>query len=151
MRANGAAEFQFSLHNGPRRQAKAETDPERLPRVTRVLALALSFQDMIATGAAKNHEDLAKRTGVTAERLSQVMKLVWLAPAIQQEILYLPGCGGKHPLTECVVRAIAAKWSWAEQMDLWNNLKHKLQMDTQRVDTFLPPNRIDSQSTKEDQ
>jgi hypothetical protein len=81
-------------------------DAGRLPRVTQVLALALSFQDMIATGNARNYEDLANRAGVTAERLSQVMKLIWLAPAIQQEILYLANCGGKHPLT-CSVHCSA--------------------------------------------
>jgi hypothetical protein len=73
-------------------------DAGRLPRVTQVLALALSFQDMIATGRARNYADLAHRTGVTAERLSQVMKLIWLAPAIQQEILYRPACGGRYPV-----------------------------------------------------
>jgi hypothetical protein len=123
-------EFQFLLHNGPRRRSGAEMDPGRLPRVTQVLALALSFQDMIATGNARNYEDLATRTGVTAERLSQVMKLIWLAPAIQQEILYLPGCGGRHPLTECAVRSVAAKWSWTEQLKLWNCLKRELRMET---------------------
>jgi len=38
---------------------------------------------MIASGAAVNYQELARRAGVTAERLSQVMKLIWLAPAIQ--------------------------------------------------------------------
>jgi len=97
--------------------------------VTQVLALALSFQDMIATGSAKNYEDLANRTGVTAERLSQVMKLIWLAPAIQREILYLPDCGGRHPLTECAVRSIAATWSWPEQLRLWSGLKKELHLE----------------------
>jgi hypothetical protein len=104
--------------------------PDALPRVTQVLALALSFQDMIDTGAATKYRDLASRAGVTAERLSQVMKLLWLAPAIQQEILSLPGCGGRHPLTECAVRSIAAKWSWPEQLELWSGLKKELRLDT---------------------
>ena len=105
-------------------------DPGRLPRVTQVLALALSFQDMIATGSARNYEDLANRTGVTTERLSQVMKLIWLAPAIQEEILWLPGCGTRYPLTENAVRSIAATWSWSEQLILWATLKKELRLDT---------------------
>jgi len=92
------------------------------------MALALSFQDMISNGAAANYQELAKRAGVTAERLSQVMKLIWLAPAIQQEILYLPGCGGRHPLTEHAVRRIAAQWSWPEQLKLWIDLKQQLHL-----------------------
>lgn len=92
------------------------------------MALALSFQDTISSGAAANYNELAKRAGVTAERLSQVMKLIWLAPAIQQEILYLPGCGGRHPLTEHTVRRIAAQWSWPEQLKLWIELKQQLHL-----------------------
>ena len=97
----------------------------RLPRVTQVLALALWFQDMIATDKARNYEELAKRAGVTAERLSQMMKLLWLAPAIQEQILYLPSCLGRYPLTECAVRRIAVKWSWPEQLKAWNELREQ--------------------------
>jgi len=113
-------------------------DNGRPPRVTQVLALALSFQDMIATGSARNYEDLANRTGVTAERLSQVMKLIWLAPAIQQEILYLRGCGGRYPLTECAVRSIAAEWSWPEQLKLWSGLKKHLHLEMASESTSQP-------------
>ena len=130
METSCRAEIEFSLYEGPRKRPSSETAAGRLPRVTQVLALALSFQDMIATGSAKNYEDLANRAGVTAERLSQVMKLIWLAPAIQQEILYLPGCGGRHPLTECAVRSIAASCSWPEQLKLWSDLKKQLHLET---------------------
>ena len=130
MKNNQGTEVEFSLHQGPRRRPDSETHPGRLPRVTQVLALALSFQDMIATGSARNYEDLANRTGVTTERLSQVMKLIWLAPAIQEEILWLPGCSARYPLTENAVRSIAGTWSWAEQLKLWDGLKKELRLGT---------------------
>lgn len=126
METSRSAEVQFLLHPGPRRPRGSEIDAGRSPRVTQVLALALSFQDMIASGNARNYRDLASRAEVTAERLSQVMKLLWLAPAIQEEILYLPGCNGRYPLTERAVSRIAANWSWSEQMNLWTNLKKQL-------------------------
>ena len=126
MEKNGRGEVQFSLHDGPRRRPGSDVEPGHLPRVRQVLALALSFQDMIATGKAKNYEDLAKRSGVSAERLSQVMKLIWLAPTIQQEILNLPSRNGRHPLTEHAVRRIAGRWSWPQQLELWNGLKKEL-------------------------
>ena len=130
MKTNQGTEIEFSLHQGPRRRPGSEMDPGRLPRVTQVLALALSFQDMIATGSARNYEDLANRTGVTTERLSQEMKLIWLAPAIQEEILWLPGCSTRYPLTENAVRSIAATWSWSEQLKLWDSLKKELRLGT---------------------
>ena len=129
MKTNQGTEIEFSLHQGPRRRPGAE-DAGRLARITQVLALALSFQDMIATGAARNYEDLANRTGVTTERLSQVMKLIWLAPAIQEEILWLPGSSTRYPLTENAVRSIAATWSWSEQLKLWDDLKKELLLET---------------------
>jgi hypothetical protein len=36
------------------------------------------------------------------------------------------GGGGRHPVTECAARAIAAKWSWAEQAELRSRLKKDL-------------------------
>ena len=125
---NGSAEVQFSLHDGPRRRPGSNVEPGHLPRVTQILALALSFQDMIATGQARNYEELAGRSGVSAERLSQVMKLIWLAPTIQQEILDLSSRSGRYPLTEHAVRRIAVRWSWREQLELWNGLKKEFHL-----------------------
>jgi len=148
METNHNSEVGFPLHSGPPRRPGPGMAAGRLPRVTQILALALSFQDMIATGSARNYEDLANRTGVTAERLSQVMKLIWLAPAIQQEILYLPAGGGRHPVTECAVRAIAAKWSWAEQMELWSRLKKDLRLEIASEHT--EPDRVQKRDQKKE-
>ena len=128
METNDGAEVQFSLHDGPRRRPGSDVEPGHLPRVTQVLALAISFQDMIATGKARNYKELAKRSGVSAERLSQVMKLIWLAPTIQQEILNLVSRSGRYPLTEHAARRIAVRWSWPEQLELWNGLKKELHL-----------------------
>ena len=141
MKTNQGTEIEFSLHQGPRRRQGSDMDPGRLPRVTQVLALALSFQDMIAAGSARNYQELATRTGVTAERLSQVMKLIWLAPAIQEEILWLPGSSATYPLTEHAVRSIAAKWSWSEQLKLWRCLKKELRLET-AVEEESDPNCV---------
>ncbi len=135
MENSHSAEVQFLLHPGRRRTRGSEIDAGPSPRVTQVLALALSFQDMIASGKASNYRDLASRAEVTAERLSQVMKLLWLAPAIQEEILDLPSCNGRYPVTERAVRSIAATWSWPEQLKLWSDLKKQLYESPKRCQT----------------
>ena len=127
METNTASEIEFSLHRARRRSDP--TDADRVPRLTRVLALAISFQDMIARGEARTFRELASRAGVTAERLGQVMKLNWLAPVIQQEILSLRSSGGRYPITEYAVRGIAAKWSWSEQLTMWTALKRDLRIE----------------------
>lgn len=123
------AEVQFQLHTTRRPLAAAPfgAPPSangRLPRVTQVLALAIQFQDMIQRGEARDYADLARLGCLTRERMSQIMELVWLAPDIQQEILEFPPTGTlKFPVSEVAVRRIAADLRWAEQRELWLNLK----------------------------
>ena len=62
----------------------------RLLRGAQILALAIHFEEMVRTGEARNHADLARPGCITRERVSQIMKLRWLAPDIQAEILQLP-------------------------------------------------------------
>jgi hypothetical protein len=126
-----AVEIQFQLHPEPRLRVEQEggvgqgvAGAGRLPRVTQVLALALSFQDMVKRGEAKDYADLARLGGVTRERVSQIMKLLWLAPNIQEEILYLPPTpGGRYPVSELAMRRIGNILSWAEQRRQWRELK----------------------------
>lgn len=129
MEDNGI-EVRFQLYPAPRaKDALPEAPPTqqshgRLPRVTQVLALALSFQDMIRRGEAKDYADVARLRGVTRERLSQIMKLVWLAPDIQAEILYLPPTSvGRFPISELALRKIANCRFWANQRAQWTELK----------------------------
>lgn len=100
--------------------------------MTQVLALAHSFQDLVERNAVRDYAELARLHGVTRERLSQVMKLAWLAPDIQQELLYLPPTpGGRYPISELAVREVANRLAWVDQRTEWNRLKtqHKLSGD----------------------
>ena len=128
MNNNTAVEIRFSLHQplDPRQElnASAPLVSGTLPRVTQVLALALHFKDMIDRGEAKDYADLARLGCVTRERISHIMKLVWLAPEIQQEILYLvPSPMGRYPIPETAIRRIANVLSWADQRRAWLQLK----------------------------
>ena len=109
------------------RPAAIATTPQsgKLPRITQMLALALHFEEMVQTGEARNYADLARLGCVTRERVSQIMKLRWLAPDIQAEILRLPRTpSGRFPICEAELRTIAERLSWAEQRDLWQSLSH---------------------------
>ena len=127
-------EIQFKLHPSPRinglgEQPLAETVPARgqLPRMTQVLSLAIHFQDVLRRGEAQDYADLARLGGVSRERISQIMKLLWLAPSIQQEILYLPPTpGGRYPISELSLRRIAKLLSWGAQRAEWTRLVERL-------------------------
>ena len=108
------------------RPAAIATTPQsgKLPRITQMLALALHFEEMVQTGEARNYTDLARLGCVTRERVSQIMKLRWLAPVIQREVLQLARTpSGRFPICEGKMRRVADALSWREQRVRWEALK----------------------------
>ncbi len=78
---------------------------------------------MLERGEAKDHADLARLGCVSRERVSQIMMLNWLAPEIQQEVLDLPKTpGGRFPVSETTLRAVARNPRWEEQRARWDGL-----------------------------
>ena len=63
---------------------------------------------MIRRGEAKDYADIARLSCLCRERVSQIVRLNYLAPDIQVELLYLPPTPtGRYPIAETVVRKIA--------------------------------------------
>ena len=129
MEQHDRVEIRFRLNPMSRPAAPPAVESElpaagRLPRVTQVLALAIQFQDMISLGEARDYADLARLGGLTRERVSQIVKLVWLAPDIQIEILHLPPVSNGHFLIrERAMRNISSTICWVEQHREWEKLK----------------------------
>ena len=129
MKNTEALEISFQLQRGPRSPGAESPTPRaagsgRLPRVTQVLALAIQFEDMLQRGEAKDYADLARLGGLCRERVSQIMRLVYLAPDIQVELLYLPPTPtGRYPVSETGARKIASLLSWTEQRNEWAQVK----------------------------
>lgn len=94
---------------------------DRYPRIVQVVALAIHFQDMLDRGEVRNHADLARLGCISRERMSQIMMLAWLTPDIQQEVLSLPKTpGGRLPVSETSLRAIARLPVWEDQRLQWD-------------------------------
>jgi hypothetical protein len=68
----------------------APTVPGRVPRVSRLMALAIRFDQLIRAGVVADQAELARLGHVTRARLTQIMNLLCLAPDIQEAILFLP-------------------------------------------------------------
>lgn len=105
-------EYQFQLRPRAKKEEAAAPimDRGKLPRIAEVLALAIQFDDMVRRGVAKGHSDLARLGCISKERVSQIMRLVRLAPDIQQEILTLPRTPrGRFHVGEVPLRRIASK------------------------------------------
>lgn len=117
--------IQFQLRPSCRKEATKAPAAEvgKLPRVAEVLALAIQFEDMIRRGIARDYADLARLGCISQERISQIMRLVWLAPDIQQEILTVSRTArGRFPIGEVALRRIASRMLWAEQRRMWAEL-----------------------------
>ncbi|MCD6404310.1 MAG: hypothetical protein J7M19_00625 [Planctomycetes bacterium] len=69
---------------------KAPTAPPAIPRVARLLALAHHLETQVRTGTVKDYAELASLLGVSRARITQLLNLLFLAPDIQEEILFLP-------------------------------------------------------------
>src|SRR5690349_4412203 len=61
----------------------------RVPRISRLMALAIRFDDLLRRGEVKDYAELARVGHVTRARVTQIMNLLYLAPRLQEELLFL--------------------------------------------------------------
>ena len=102
------------------REGKSPVVGERVPRVAKLMALAIRFDGLIRDGVVKDQAELAKLGHVTPARLTQIMAFLNLAPDIQEAILTMPMPeDGRDPVTERQVRPVAAELDWGKQRKLW--------------------------------
>lgn len=98
--------------------------PGRVPRVARLMALAIRLEGLIRDGGVSTQAELAEVGHVTRARVTQIMNLLHLAPDIQEALLDLPRVvEGKDPVTERDLRPIAALVGWDEQRAAWARLR----------------------------
>lgn len=94
----------------------------RIPRVSRLMALAIRFDRLLSDSVVSDLSELARLAHVTQPRMTQIMNLLHLAPDIQEEILHLsPVKTGSDPITERDLRPIAALRDWKRQRKAWRS------------------------------
>ncbi len=95
----------------------------RVPKLARLMALAIKFDGMLERHEVKDYAELARVGHVTRARVTQIMNLLCLAPDIQEQILFLPlTIEGADRVKEWQVRPIAAETEWARQRALCGRL-----------------------------
>ena len=125
-------EFKVHFRNGDRGRKRLRrgvtptpkpAELGRIPRVAKLMALAIRFEKLIHQGVVRDYADLARLGGVSRARVSQIMDLLNLAPGIQEEILFLPRTtAGRDPIGERDLRPISAVAAWSAQRRLWREL-----------------------------
>ena len=113
-------------HCGHRELKTGEPPPAnrgRLQRVTKLMALAIRFEQLIQDGVVEDQGAIARLGHVTPARLSQIMGLLSLAPDIQDAILMLPRVHeGRDTVTERDLRRITRSLDWGVQRVDWTTL-----------------------------
>jgi len=108
-----------------KRAARKPRGKRRYPaRIARQLALAHDLQRRVDTGEFADYADMARSLGFTRARISQLMDLLLIAPAIQEEILFLEVPPGTKQIAERALRsALLRSKDWAAQMQAWRRLQ----------------------------
>jgi len=86
-------------------------EPAGPSRAARMLALAHHVERLIEAGELSGYAEAARSLGLTRARLTQVMKLLLLAPQIQEKVLT-----GKLDGTERSFRGAVREPIWVEQV-----------------------------------
>ena len=113
-------DVQVTLKLRGRAKLPVEAAAPRMPRITRLMALAIKFQTMVERGEVRDYADLARLGYVTRARITQIMNLLNLAADIQEAILLQQGKSAG--IAERHVRAVTSEVSWRKQRQLWQKV-----------------------------
>ena len=125
--------FECDVHFGRRGKGARKTieigpslvqsEPGRVPRVTRLMALAIRLDGMLQDGTLTSYREIAEMGHVTRARMSQIMALLSLAPDLQEAILDLPKTmRGRDPMVLRDLLPIAMAPDWKQQRKMWKTL-----------------------------
>jgi hypothetical protein len=98
-----------------------------IPRIARLMALAIRFEGLLQNQTIRDYAELARLGRVTRARMTQIMKLLDLAPDIQEHILFL---AHNKSLNERILRPVVSRIDWEEQRRLFRRIIDRL--DTPR-------------------
>ena len=111
-----------------RKKPAVQTVPSgRVPRISKLMALAIRFDGLIRDGKVRDMSELARLAHVTQPRMTQILNLLHLAPDIQEELLFLPlVTDGRDPIHERMLRSLVAVKEWREQRRQWQAMRDRL-------------------------
>jgi hypothetical protein len=126
---NSGNEIRYGLDFGPKpRRSKVRPEPAerakvelalpRIPRIAKLMALAIRFEALVNSGSVRNYAELACVGRVTRGRMTQIMRLLNLAPDIQEQLLFSQSA---KRLNERNLRHIVSCIDWDEQRRLFRH------------------------------
>ena len=102
----------------------ATISPSRVPRISKLMALAIRLDQLIRDGVVADQAELAKLGHVSRARMTQILNLLSLTPDIQAIILEpAPLASALHQISERQLRPIAFVSNWETQRFMWRRLR----------------------------
>lgn len=97
-----------------------DTPQGKIPRISRLMALAIHCDELLRSGQITNQSELARYANITPARVTQILTLLNLAPDIHEELLFLPRTTeGRGEIQEMDIRKIAMELDWETQWPMW--------------------------------
>jgi hypothetical protein len=121
----GRADREEEHSDGP--ASAASTSSSRVPRIARLLALAWHIDGLVRSGTLASYAAAARLGHISRARLSQIMRLINLAPDLQEQVLFLQHPRrGRAPWALRQVLRVAAVLDWQEQRRRWRQLRRAI-------------------------
>jgi hypothetical protein len=109
----------------------------RIPRISRLMALAHHLEQLIVSGQVKDYAELARLGHVSRARITQIMNLLLLAPEIQEEILFLPKTVSGHDSIKLKgVLPYSQILDWNLQRERWRHHMNLLSSKCESISRF---------------
>jgi hypothetical protein len=140
---SGSEEITYTLDFRARRAGRRSSDVKRsnnepaghaIPRIARLMALAIRFDGLLRAEEFRDYAEIARLGRVTRARMTQIMKLLDLAPDIQEQILFLPHLKG---LNERNLRSIVRRIDWKEQRPMFQKIV-SVPLGREMIEAFNP-------------
>lgn len=95
-----------------------------VPRIAKLMALAIRFDELLSKGVVKSQTELALLCHVTQPRMTQIMNLLHLAPDIQEQILSIDASFAEQSgICERTIRPVCLQGDWEAQQRSWEALQ----------------------------
>lgn len=116
-------EYVFAVPHRPGLRSGAKRKPGRIPRISKLMALAIKMERLIREGKVSDYAALAEAGQISRPRMTQIMNLLHLSPEIQEALLFLPiTVRGPDTITERQLRRVARAVDWEWQGKLFADL-----------------------------
>lgn len=111
------------LVSGAAPEPPVPVEPGCIPRIAKLMALAIRFEEKLQQGHVRDMAHLARLGHVSRARLTQIMNLRLLAPDIQEALLHLPRVlEGRPPLKYRDLIPLLQDPVWRSQREKWESI-----------------------------